>query len=385
MLSFDRKEFSRKVSSYRDQFQLSLEEMASRTGINILRLKALENCEQDPTGDEILIFADLFMCDYKFFISNEKLAPFDQTEKLFRRLGTGFSSADRWAVQEVLYLAEVEAELVKALGRQFRKFRPNIGGGSYYKKHGLDAAAQLREFLGLRPNQPVDDIFSVPRSLGVHVFRRKLRDSNISGLAISHPVAGPCILVNYAEDVFRQRFTAAHEFGHVVFDLESDGGFNVSLVQDRVDLKEVRANAFASELLLPKALLEQIPGSSQWDAPKIRQWAVKLKVSTQFLGVALRSADLITEPVAELFRSTKVPQAEKSDPEIQPGLSPKAKLRKQTLLQLGLSGSYVDLCFDAYSCGAISAGRLGEILLQSSHGGLVEFCGIYGHQLKYEL
>ena len=32
----------------------------------------------------------------------------------------------------------------------------------------------------------------------------------------------PCILVNYNDDPFRQRFSAAHEVAHAIFDLESE-------------------------------------------------------------------------------------------------------------------------------------------------------------------
>jgi Zn-dependent peptidase ImmA (M78 family) len=58
------------------------------------------------------------------------------------------------------------------------------------------------------------DVYADFRSIGIHVFRRKLGNSKISGLFIMHPVAGKCALVNSNEDVYRQRFSAAHETIH---------------------------------------------------------------------------------------------------------------------------------------------------------------------------
>src|SRR6266567_2489816 len=103
-----------KLRRYREQFQASFLDIAKATGIAEARLRAFENGEMTPSGDEVLIFADFYQCDYKFFVSNEKLAPFEQTETLFRLHGKDLSTEDRWAVQEFLFLCECE-EFVQGL------------------------------------------------------------------------------------------------------------------------------------------------------------------------------------------------------------------------------------------------------------------------------
>ena len=90
-------------------------------------------------------------------------------------------------------------------------FRPN---GTFFKGHGEAAAASLRVALGYSEREVPRDVYAEFRSVGVHVFRRKLGNSNISGLFIMHPVAGKCALVNHSEDIYRQRFSAAHEMAH---------------------------------------------------------------------------------------------------------------------------------------------------------------------------
>ena len=58
------------------------------------------------------------------------------------------------------------------------------------------------------------------RAIGLHVFRRRIGNSNISGLYVKHSTAGQYILIYYSEDVYRQRFTTAHEAGLAILDSE---------------------------------------------------------------------------------------------------------------------------------------------------------------------
>jgi transcriptional regulator with XRE-family HTH domain len=64
-VSFDLTEFARKLRSYRDQRQLTSEELATGTGIVLDRFEGLAAGELLPTGDEVLIIADFFQCDYR--------------------------------------------------------------------------------------------------------------------------------------------------------------------------------------------------------------------------------------------------------------------------------------------------------------------------------
>ena len=139
------------------------------------------------------------------------MTAFEQTDTLFRRFGNEFSRQDRWAVLEVLFLADVEFYLQHLLGKAAPQSFAFQKIGDYFKGHGEQAAAALRTFLGYADHQVPLNIYQDFRAIGIHVFRRRLDNSNISGVYVQHPVAGPCILINYSEDVYRQRFTAAHE------------------------------------------------------------------------------------------------------------------------------------------------------------------------------
>jgi Zn-dependent peptidase ImmA (M78 family) len=373
--------FGDKLRRYREQLQLSLDEVSHATGIREAALAAFENGAGSPTGDDVLILADFYKCDYKFFLSNERLTAFEQTDTLFRRFGDEFSRQDRWAVLEVLFLADVEFYLQSTLGKAPpRSFTfQKIGG--YFKAHGEQAAAALRTYLGYADHQVPLNIYQDFRALGMHVFRRRLDNSNISGVYVRHPVAGPCILVNYSEDVYRQRFTAAHEAAHAILDQDED--VIVSFTRANTDLREVRANTFASHYLMPPAFLQRIPDPGQWDSAKAMHWANALKVSTEALSIALSQAGLIDHETEQVIRTVRVLREAKEDPELPETLSPRARARKEELLKRGLSDYYVSLCFEAYRERLVSAARLAEMLLVDGDTELRELAELYGEVLQY--
>lgn len=103
-MAFELKALGDKLSRYREQFDYSVSDVAYATGIPEAILVEIESGKRRPTGDELLIFADFYKCDYRFFLSNEKLTSFEQTETPFRRYGSDFSKQDRWSVQECLLL-----------------------------------------------------------------------------------------------------------------------------------------------------------------------------------------------------------------------------------------------------------------------------------------
>ena len=353
-----------KLVKYRGQLQESPEEVAAATGIELGRLIAIEAGTAEPTGDEVLILADHYQCDFKFFISNERVAPFEQTEALYRAHGDDFTKADRRAIQEFLYLSETEAYLMADLGRSGEPFAFNPVG-SYMKAHGEAAAHALRTALGYNSRAVPRDVYAEFRRVGVHVFRRRLGNSDISGLFIMHPIAGKCALVNHSEDVYRQRFSAAHEMAHAIFD--TDEVASVSYFTPRgKDLREVRANRFASCFLMPPDFLAGLPNPRGWSDRDAMDWANKLRVSCHALGIALLEANLIDGDRSQEIQRLRVPREEKVDPELPDTLNATERARKEHLLELGLSDAYVGLCFDALQAGAISIGRLSEALLTSA-------------------
>lgn len=380
-MTLDRSMFSNKLQRYMTQFQVDSHEVSASTGIEHERLLGLLSTLKAPTGDEVLILADYFKCDFKFFISSERLAPFEQTEALFRKHGSELTSDDRWAIQEFLFLCECQKFLLDEIQPGAMHPFTFTKHGTLYKTHGKEAAIALRGHLGLAAREIPQDIFKVFRDTGLHIFRRKLGTSTISGLYIRHPVAGNCVLVNYDEDLFRQRFTVAHEVGHALLDTEQ--AFVVSFKKwDQSNLSEIRANAFASNFLLPRETLATIPEPQTWTESKFLEYATRFMVNTATLAYALQDSNLISASDVEMFRKLTVAQEIKTDPELALSLSASSKHRKMSLLERGLSSSYVGLCFDAYERSVVTAARLAEMLLVTEFE-LSEVAALYGKVISH--
>jgi Zn-dependent peptidase ImmA (M78 family) len=353
-----------RFKKYRENWDFSISELSNKTGISEERLTAFEAGFIEPTGDELLIVADVFKIDdYRVFLSPKgHQAPFEQVQTLFRKFGQELITADRRAIQEVLYLAECESFLEEELNKTKRSFSFRKTGLNF-KLHGEKAALSLRKHLGYNEGQQTKDVFQDIRSLGVHIFRRRLVNSTISGVFIKHPSAGSCILINYNEDVYRQRFTAAHELGHSILDLaEQDEADITSAKYKRDHLIEVRGNSFASNYLLPSTILSRIHEKTIWNAEKIKKYANYFDVNPETLAYALARDGYIKQIKVNELKTVKVVKTEKVETELNE-VSTRGRLRRTALLEQGISEYYVRLCFDARRNGIISSSRMAEMLL----------------------
>ncbi|WP_342240851.1 ImmA/IrrE family metallo-endopeptidase [Inquilinus sp. OTU3971] len=372
--------FGRKIAALRADFGQDLDVVAGSSGIAAERLGALELGKGEPTGDEVLILADYFRKDFRFLLTDDARDPDEGIDILFRERGDELSSSDRVAIAEFALLCRNEAFLERELGvkrpdRTFA-FRPH---GKFFKRHGAECAAALRVHLKFSDKQAPRDLFATIRDLGIRVFRRRLENSNVSGLYINHPDAGPCILVNLAEGMARQRFSAAHELGHALLD-EKPTTLSMVGEWNSETLVEVRANAFASDLLMPPALLESVPRDQWVDAAQVSSWAERLRVSVPALLAALHAAKFIDAEQRATLRQTTLRPRDPPDPELEGNYTEAQRVRKAVLLDRGLSKRYVDLCFDAHNASVISLGLLAEMLLTTS-GGTSEVAALFGRSL----
>lgn len=389
-MSLDLNLFSDKLNRCCRQYLVEVADVALATGISSSRIALLMEGKATPSGDEILILADYFKCDFKFFISNELLAPFEQTEKLFRRHGNELSREDRWSIQEFLFLCECQDFLLKELPTTYKiDLFQFIKVGDFYKQHGIDAANRLRQFFGY-PNHALPiDIFDDFRKIGIHIFRRKLGQSSLSGIYIKHPIAGHCVLINYDEDIYRQRFSVAHEVAHALLD---DNEVSVSKKDLSVrtggkwtpeQLSEIRANSFAAAYLVPEVFLKTIADNAHWDNNRIIEYSKKMYVNPESLAIGLYSAKFISAEDRKIYSKIRIPSNEKADSELPNSLSASGRARKIVLLQKGLADSYVALCFHAYREGIISQGRLSEMLLCDTQYELLKLCDTFNQRLNY--
>jgi Zn-dependent peptidase ImmA (M78 family) len=384
-MALDLSLFAKKLGELKSQLEYSSEELCLLSGIEASRLSSLENSVVSPSGDEILILADIFNIDYAFLINNEVRSTLDKTKALYRKFGSKFTKDDKRLIQEFIYQCETESFLERELGRQKKEFTFEKKT-EFEKQQGIDAANQLREFLYKDERFAISkDIFFDFRKLGLHIFRKNISSPKISGMCLIHQSAGMCVLINFNEDPYRQRFSVAHEVGHSILDDFADdilvtfeGGDGNS---KNNNYSEVRANNFASTFLIPTAFLNKL----KEDKIKIKKenflnYCHTLKVNAKTLAFSMKDVGLLDRQQSQIFGQISISSSEKSDDEIPKSDSQKIQNSKLQLLKNGLSDYYIRLCHEAYEKDIISKGRLAEAMLTTEEG-LMEILNLFSLRL----
>ncbi|GAA1153201.1 ImmA/IrrE family metallo-endopeptidase [Streptomyces hebeiensis] len=127
-------------------------------------------------------------------------------------------------------------------------------------KADIVARALLREF---RIDEPPVDPFELARELDVLVVPQRM-DDDVSGMLLRKD--GSCVVgVNETHSRERQRFTVAHELGHLrlhegrplILDTDARVNYRNSLSSMATDREEIDANRFAAALLAPEEMVRR--------------------------------------------------------------------------------------------------------------------------------
>lgn len=152
------------------------------------------------------------------------------------------------------YPKEVDERL--DFGVQMSRARAN---DTYVKRSAQRTAQYLRALLKIGRTQPVGDLRKLVESLGVPVFFMELPDK-VHGITVHEDFDRrwrAIILVNSKDSWTRQRYTLAHELGHVIFRDSKP----VIIDDDREiaesDHVEFRAECFARYFLVSSEALEK--------------------------------------------------------------------------------------------------------------------------------
>lgn len=357
-MAYDNCIIAKKLLRSRNNMGLSKADVARLAGIDVARIDALESGIVEPSGDEILILADIYKEDFCYFISNQILSSAETVEELFR-LNGDITNTDKQAIQSFISHSVNEQRLMDSLGKKKDEFvLPRINNEKILKQDGVKVAQALRQSLGYKNNEVYRNLYYDFRRIGMHIFRVKLEDSNLSGLFIKHPLADKCVLVNFDENLYRQNFTLCHEVGHALMDGNS---YNVSYQSQR-DFREYRANAFASEFLMPQAIIKQI-NPSTLSPENIIKYAIGFRVNVQAFLIALENAGVITPGQKAQYdrMGLKVLKNQQIDFEMD-GLTAHLKDSYEAMFGRGLTPYYVRLCYEAYEQGVVTVDRMAEIL-----------------------
>lgn len=367
-MTFDYVLLGKKLREARESLLFNTQEVAIRLQMSVEDYLKLESGQKKATGDQVVLLASLYQRDFRYFVTGDYPSAESQIQEMFR-LNSSLSKNDRIAIQQFVRLCEYESFLEQEVLQKTFNSIPNYNLHQFnhnnFKRQGAEAAKLERDRLRLGL-LPISDVFDLMRSQGIHVFKRQLEDRNISGLYIYHPTAGNCILINYLDDLYRQNFSAAHEYCHALFD--SSIGQEVTYLNKNTNGFEWRANSFASNFLLPKELIK-----SEYNPVReyeiwidiIRQIAKRFKVSSQVVIISLVEMNWVDEDLKQrLFneRQIVIKSQDKIDPEIPRDLSIGQKERLTQVIRHGLSWYFIELCTEAYRRGGITYHKLLEML-----------------------
>jgi Zn-dependent peptidase ImmA (M78 family) len=145
------------------------------------------------------------------------------------------------------------------------------------------------------------------RSVGALISYQPFDAEDISGLLYRSTDAAPVIGVNSNNSKNRQRFTIAHELGHLLLHEGHDlilerlvrVNFRDATTSTATNEEESEANRFAAELLMPKDLLERalqvlLAGRPLSDLDFVRRLARRFEVSQQAMEFRLANLGMLT-------------------------------------------------------------------------------------------
>ena len=258
-MGLTREELGRRIRSARESCGLTQEQLGEFAGLNRVAVGQIEAGTRSVSSLELEQIAHAVGRDIKSFFA-ASLVERDALAALFRSDAELAEQADLLkALQDSLALGHemtnlerlLEIDRVQLLTASYGRSAPKSRWDAI--QQGQKVAIEERQRLGLGV-APIGDLSELLESQGVRTAVVALPE-NISGLTLVDNTIGVFVVINERHAAVRQRFSLAHEYGHVLMD--RDRAPAPSRAENRSDLVEVRANAFAAEFLMPAEGVEQ--------------------------------------------------------------------------------------------------------------------------------
>jgi Zn-dependent peptidase ImmA (M78 family)/DNA-binding XRE family transcriptional regulator len=337
----------------RDFRRLSEEDAATKLGVTVEYLRALEKGEEKPS----LTMFEKIAAQYRLPQSTlfRRTRPNNPPEPAdYRTLGgdrpnktfelSVAVSRARTLISELQRVAEDDAEyrppvlpnlsLAGDPGELGERERERLGTDFDTQKSWNNSAEAFRQWRRLIERQ------------GVSVFMEKFPLADCRGFTLYDSGKPPCIIVNKDEEFDVARiYTLVHEYCHLL--VRKPG------ISDENPANPVEAfcNRFAAGFLMPKSALRQLlphwPNSPvEWADSEISAWAKQLKVSRRALAIRLEELGLAPKGLNRRFAAAPPPKKQKRDGEI--------KIPASTTRLNEVGSNYARVVLSAYDREAIT-------------------------------
>ena len=248
-------QFGSRLQAAREQRGFSPKEVADALGLSCADVTGMETSRREVSIPEITRLAEIYQCSPTFFFSADgELGKDDLPAVVHRELSElDLTLEIKVALWRLFRLCGVGVALREVLNETIELELPDYGAQrvdvSDPVLQGDDAARKERLRLDLG-NRPIGNAAKLIGRYGIWTVAADL-PKGLSGLLVNHPYVGLAILVNRQYPHRRRRFFYLRGFAHALFD--RSGRTVVMMRQERSsDRREIRANAFAAEFLMPQ-------------------------------------------------------------------------------------------------------------------------------------
>ena len=342
----------------REQAGLRQEDVAARLGIPRPSVTELEAGRRDISSVELAVLADLLGKPIEWFVAAEgQFDPDAWNPVNFHLRGGDLTDNDRRALVTFASRCAEYASLEVLLDVRPEIPRARYGGltGRHIDQGRAVALAERQRLqLGARP---IGDVVALLELLGVKVLDWPMaEESAIDGALFASEETGPCILLNGDEAWTRRQFSAAHEYAHLLLDVDGDRA--EVCFRNGQGLTEKRANAFAAEFLSPTdGVLEflatlGVPARRPVSVADVIELQRYFQVSYDATLWRLLNLGLITEPQRQEFAAFKPSALAR-----RLGYEPSDQQPKGPV-----SRRFRQLAIRAWQAGKITRGKLAELL-----------------------
>lgn len=253
----EKEELGRRLKKAREAGGLTQEDVAAQVGISRGALAQFEGGAKAPNSLHLVRLASIYRRELGELLAEQfDEAARDPITALFRADPQLASDQERAvAIAECVKLCREYTNLETLLGiDQDRVYdvtynTPPLRTRWDAIRQGERLAESERARLRLG-DDPLPNLAELLEAQGVRFVEMSLLET-ISGLFLGDAKYGPSIIVNDDHPPRRRVFSCAHEYCHVLVD--RDRGGLVSRTENREELTEVRANAFAAAFLMPEA------------------------------------------------------------------------------------------------------------------------------------
>jgi Zn-dependent peptidase ImmA (M78 family)/transcriptional regulator with XRE-family HTH domain len=192
----------------------------------------------------------------------------------------------------------------------WRPLEVEIPSGTYAEQGKVLAAAALARVASAALSAANADLPGlVEKAFGADVAVVAL-DEGFDGLAASSDDA-KLIVLGASQVPARQRFTLAHELGHLLAGDDQDVHLDKDIYNraQAKDPSEMRANSFASAFLMPEEILRSAVGTTGVTEDSFAVLACDLQVSPSALAIRLQQLRLIDAGTCDRFRKISAAKA----------------------------------------------------------------------------